>query len=168
MYGRLYTNIRAFQTIESIDKLIKKEKLSEGEMQIKPVQKVRARAHRKEIVYENYTDPDIRLVIQHEPMFMTFITLIKKIKPYTTLHVENDSYLWVTLSSCENFPVVFMKFDIVHPMTQTNDLNNIWIDLPVGMLTNCIEKVDKTTNQYAILIREINNELKLEIGRAHV
>lgn len=157
----MYSNFQNFTSIDSIKNTILNEEVVKVKI-VNSTKVTKIKQQKRKVQYENINDDKIKLIIQHNSEFLNFLMLVKKIKPFTTFHVENNSQLVFTLCSSEYFPIIFAKFNILSPSIQTNGIDDIWFNFPIGLVTNCIEKIDKSTSQYMLLIREIDSGLSLE------
>lgn len=158
----MYSNIHVLSSLENIIKMVIGEEIETSKFTVQITQPVKEKVEKEEIEYKDFKDENMKLVIQHEPLFMNVISAVKKIKPYMTMHVDNRSHLIFTLSSERHFPIVFIKFEIIYPMIQTSDINDIWFEFPILALTNVLNKEDKSKNQYILLIEENKADLNLK------
>ncbi len=158
----IYSNFNTLHKLENIIKLITNEPVETiVKKEVQPVQS-KSKPQKKENIVENYSNEETRLAIQNEPMFIRVINIIRKIKPFTAVYVENGSHLVLVLSSALYFPVVFVKFELSYPLIHASGIDDIWFEFPLAAITSSISKTDKTSNRYAILFQEDNNDIKIK------
>lgn len=162
MNENIYSNINAFHSLSNIVKLVTGEPIEDVVKKDVVVPTSRTKTQKKELIKENFANEDTKLAIQNEPKFMGIINVIRKIKPFTAVYVENGSHLVLVLASSMHFPVVFVKLELIYPMIQANGIDDIWYEFPLTAVTGAISKSDKDSNRYGILFQEKMNVTEIK------
>lgn len=161
MNKNIYANFNTFHSLSNIIKLVTGEPIEDVVKKEVVVQNSKTKTQKKELVKENFANEDTKLAIQNEPMFMRIINIIRKIKPFTAVYIENGSHLVLVLASSMHFPVVFVKLELVYPLIQANGIDDIWFEFPLAAVTGSISKSDKESNRYGILFQEKMNDIEI-------
>jgi len=122
------------------------------------------RARKTQITnYVNYADQnDVLVAIQNNDKFLKMMKLISKpINPSMYLYTEDDSIVCL-ISSNAFYPIIISRFMVQEPHIYLKSGISLCIEFPYRTILSFVNKSEKQSSNYTLLILQDHNKLKIE------
>lgn len=163
----MFSHIDEFETffsLESLDQAIK------GDVKVKKTEdfyvnltKKNKEKKSKTSSFSNYNNsPNVICAIQNYAKFMNFIIYIRRpCIPNIFMYIESETSLVFVISSNNSYPIVMVKFPIIQPYIYAK-ANEMCFDFPLKTISQFIDRLDKTSFQYEMVLKYDDNKMVLE------
>ena len=163
----MFSHIDDYETFFSLESL--KDKIEGGNTIKTDEKKVSIFKQRNkikkssEVTFNNYSNmPNIICSIQNCPKLLNFLIYIRRPSvPNVYMYIESESNLVFVVSSISAYPIVIVKFPIIQPYIYAR-ANEMCFDFPLKTLSSFIDRIDKTTYQFELILKYEDNKKILE------
>ena len=149
-----------FNSLKNLDSYLTDAKLSEEvKVIVKPKKTV---VKQQEQLQQFYKQTNVLIAIQNNPKILKFLTLVRKpAQPTIFMYVEDETNLVFVINSSISFPIVIAKFQIDEQYIYAKNTELCFV-VPIQIINKFINRKDKATNQYYMIIKNEDSKLVLE------
>ena len=163
----MFSHIEEFDTFFSLEALKNKiegtNTIKQEEKKVSVFKQRNKIKKSSELSFNNYADkPNIICSIQNYPKLLNFLIYIRRpCVPNVYMYIESESNLVFVVSSISAYPIVIVKFPIIRPYIYAKP-NEMCFDFPLKTLSSFIDRIDKTTYQFELILKYEDNKKILE------
>jgi hypothetical protein len=160
----MFSHINDFDTLNSIEALNSKITgdivIKNGEANTKRMTKQKKQTN---MTFSNYNNQaNIICAIQNYPKFLNFLIYIRRpCSPNVYMYVESESNVVFIVGSISGYPILVVKFPINQPYIYAK-ANEMCFDFPLKTISSFIDKIDKSTYQFELILKHDNDKKVLE------
>ena len=100
--------------------------------------------------------------IQNYPKFLNFLVYIRRpCSPNVYMYIESESNIVFVVGSISSYPILMVKFPINQPYIYAK-ANEMCFDFPLKTISSFIDKIDKTTFQFEMILKHEGDKKILE------
>ena len=161
----MFSHINDFNTFLSIEALNAK---ITGDIEIKQEKETNTKRLTKQrkqtnLTFSDYNDkPNVICAIQNYPKFLNFLVYIRRpCSPNVYMYIESESNIVFVVGSISSYPILMVKFPINQPYIYAK-ANEMCFDFPLKTISSFIDKIDKTTFQFEIILKHEGDKKILE------
>lgn len=115
------------------------------------------------LTFSDYNDkPNVICAIQNYPKFLNFLVYIRRpCSPNVYMYIESESNIVFVVGSIGSYPILMVKFPINQPYIYAK-ANEMCFDFPLKTIASFIDKIDKTTFQFEMVLKHEGDKKILE------